>query len=62
MDQEKKYLKLLVTACECVLKELDRTMKTPTDSRRGQRIAQISNYLEMHKDQAKHFGLGLPLK
>jgi len=62
MSQEKKYLKQLVLACETAIDQLDIEMKKPASNERGKRIAVITNYLDLQKDQAKHFGLGLPLK
>ena len=61
-EQEyKKYLKNLVKQVELHLAEIDRIMKLPNSSQRGQLIAQSCNNLELIKDTAKHFGLGMKL-
>lgn len=57
----RKSLANLVVACEQSLEALDAEMQMPSTVKRGKRIAKISNYLELEKDRAKHFGLGKPL-
>ena len=59
---ERKYLKDLVIACEVALKEMDAIFAPgiiPTN--RGSLVAKSMNKLNCIKDEAKHFGLGLPL-
>ncbi len=53
-----KYLKDLVKAVTIFLGSLDAEMIQPSTLERGKNIAKISNYLEMEKDRARHFGLG----
>lgn len=55
----RKYLVSLVCVCEEVLRHLDAEMKKPSTVERGKRIAKICNHLELHKDLAKRFGLGV---
>lgn len=58
----RKHLKDLVGACQQVIVALDAEMAKPSDMERGKRIAKITNFLEMEKDRAHHFGLGKPLR
>jgi hypothetical protein len=55
-------LRALVATCESCLSALDREMKQPSNEQRGKRVAYICNQLELQKDMAKHFGLGMPLR
>jgi hypothetical protein len=59
--KEQKYLKELVTSAEHFIKNMDVIMQEPSTVERGKKIAQQLNALEMQKDQAKHFGLGIAL-
>lgn len=66
-DREvRRQLYSLVAQVEQCLTAIDKTMQGPSTSDRGKCIAQISNVLEMQKDMAKRFGLGItsskPLK
>ena len=54
----RKYLKFLVSAVTQSLGALEAEMRKPSTYERGSRIARISNFLEMEKDRARHFGLG----
>ena len=58
----KRYLKSLVTQVESHLEEIDKIMKLSDSHKRGGLIAHSCNNLDLVKDMAKHFGLGLPLK
>ena len=58
----RKHLRDLITTCEATIAALDTEMKKPSDVNRGKRIAALCNALEMQKDVAKHFGLGIPFK
>jgi hypothetical protein len=58
----KKYLRELTLATEQYIDQLDEVMKGPSTPERGKKIAHLTNALNMAKDQAKHFGLGLSLK
>jgi hypothetical protein len=58
----KKYLKELIYASEECIKALDRTVKLPAGYERGKIIARICGYLEMAKDQARYFGLGIDFR
>ena len=53
----KKYLRELTRAVTQALAALDAEMKKPSTNERGQRIAKISNFLELQNDLAKRFGL-----
>ena len=57
----KRCLLDLVTTVERYLTHLDKEMKQPSALERGQRIADLSNKLELSKDLAKRFGLGITL-
>lgn len=63
MDQTnkelKKYLKELVLQVETHLAELDKIMKPPEGNKRGELIALTCNNLDLKKDIAKRYGLGL---
>ena len=59
MNNEKKYLKQLVSQVELHLKEIDKIMKLPESNKRGRLIAQTCNNLDLIKDMAKRFGLGI---
>lgn len=67
MDKEDKkyrmYLINLVLSVETFLDSLDSEMSQPCSDyyKRGQRIARISNVLNLEKDRAKLFGLNIPL-
>lgn len=58
----KKHLTNLVKAAELYITRLDKVMKHPIGHMRGQGIARLTNDLNMAKDLAKHFGLGISLK
>ncbi|KKN72920.1 hypothetical protein LCGC14_0406240 [marine sediment metagenome] len=58
----KKYLKDLITQVEIHLTDIDKIMKLPESNKRGQLIAKSCNNLDLVKDMARHFGLGLPFK
>ena len=65
-DQKKirelrRHLKNLVMSVTGYLRQLDVAMKEPATVDRGRKIAQLSNALDMAKDEAAHFGLGIPL-
>jgi hypothetical protein len=61
-DRElREHLRGLVSVCESTLRLLDEEMKKPSDAERGKRIAAICNRLELQKDMAKRFGLGVGL-
>lgn len=62
MNEEKKYLKQLVAQVELHLAEIDKIMKLPESNRRGQLVAHSCNNLNITKDVAKRFGLGLDFK
>ena len=55
----RKYLRQLVTTVESTLAWIDDEMKKPSNVERGKRIAAYCNNLEMQKDLAKRFGLGV---
>ena len=59
MTEEKKYLKELVSQVELHLAEIDKIMKLPESGRRGELIGYTCNNLNLVKDRAKRFGLGL---
>jgi len=59
MNLEKKYLKDLVKQVETHLAEIDKIMKLPEGGKRGGLIAQSCNNLNLTKDIAKRYGLGL---
>ena len=59
MNDEKKYLKILVTQVELHLAEIDKIMELPESNKRGELIAHTCNNLNLVKDRAKRFGLGL---
>ena len=54
-----KYLTSLTNTVIEFLTELDRLMQRPSTIKRGRLIAQISNMLDFHNDQARYFGLGI---
>ena len=54
----RKHLRDLVTSTTSFLKHLDIEMRQPSTPERGSHIAKLSNFLEMAKDRARHFGLG----
>ena len=58
----KEYLQGLVSQVEVHLAEIDDIMKFQESNKRGKLIARSCNNLELFKDRAKHFGLGLSLK
>jgi hypothetical protein len=58
----KQYLRSLADATEAFLTRLDVLMRQPSTVERGREIARLCNALEMEKDRAWHFGLGLPFK
>lgn len=62
MTEEKKYLKELVAQVERHLLEIDKIMKLPESNKRGELIAQSCNNLNLKKDLAKRYGLGLDFK
>ena len=55
--EEYKYLVSLTTAVLQFLAALDEIMKGPSTEKRGQKIAKLSNALELANDQARYFGL-----
>ena len=55
----KKYLKSLIAQVELHLAEIDKIMKLPESDKRGKLIAQTCNNLDLIKDIAKRFGLGV---
>lgn len=57
----RKSLTSLVTAVEQYVARLDVVMKEPSNVERGKKIAALTNELDLAKDLAKHFGLGLSL-
>ena len=57
----KEYLGGLVSQVEVHLAEIDDIMKFQESNRRGKLVARSCNNLELSKDRAKHFGLGLDL-
>lgn len=56
-----RLIRDLVETAEAVITALDLEMQKPSDVERGRRVALICNTLELAKDRAKHFGLGLSL-
>ena len=58
----KRSLRDLANTTEQFLDQLDVLMRQPSTVERGRHVAKLCNVLEMEKDKAKHFGLGLPLK
>jgi len=60
--QLKKDLQDLVKAVEISISLIDAEMGKTSSCERGKRIAKIINDLEMEKDLAKHFGLGIEFK
>ena len=57
----KEYLQGLVSQVEVHLAEIDDIMKFQESNKRGKLVARSCNNLELSKDRAKHFGLGLDL-
>ena len=55
----RKHLKELTERVMYELGEIDREMRQPQSPERGNRIAAISNRLEMANDRARYFGLGI---
>ena len=62
MDECKKYLTELSNAVSCSIKLIDKEMQTPSTRKRGQKIAHITNQLELQNDIAIRFGLGYSFK
>ena len=59
-DKEiKRYFKELVSQVETHLAEIDKIMKLPESSKRGELIAHSCNNLNLQKDISKRYGLGL---
>jgi hypothetical protein len=58
----KKHLTEMVAATEIFISNIDTLMKQPSTPDRGKTIADQCNKMEMIKDCAKHFGLGIPFK
>jgi hypothetical protein len=58
----RKYLTALVETVEQYVRAIDAEMRGPSTVERGSRIARLTNALEMQKDSAKHFGLGIDLR
>lgn len=58
----KTTVKSLVSVIEQAVDGIDRLAKQPSTFDRGKGLAAIANYLEMAKDQAKHFALGKSLR
>lgn len=58
----RRYLRELVQVSEDVLTAIDKIMQEPSDAKRGARIAAACNALELQKDIAKRFGLGVKFK
>lgn len=58
----RKYLKALSTDVSGCVLALDSLPTMPASYDRGKAIARIANLLEMSKDRARHFGLGINLK
>ena len=65
MDKEdrelKKSLRTLSHSCFIFLRQLDEVMKGPSTPERGQKIAKLSNYLEMANDTVRRFALDMPI-
>ena len=57
----KEYLEGLISQVQIHLAEIDIIMKQSESNKRGKQIAYSCNKLELSKDRAKHFGLGLDL-
>lgn len=53
----RRELRALIARADWVLRELDRTMQGPSTEQRGQRIAAISNELDLQNQIAKRYGL-----
>lgn len=63
MDQNpQKAVRVLVEEIEAFLKNIDRAMNEPSNNERGRMIAMFCNALEMQKDIAKRFVLGMSLE
>lgn len=54
----RKWLKLLTRSVSAFIKLADDELSKPSDYKRGQRMAGWVNSLEIHNDEARHFGLG----
>lgn len=54
----KVHLTNLTRAVRRYLELMDQVVKETPSPERGQRMARLSNALEMANDQARHFGLG----
>ena len=61
-SKEYKYLKDLVVSLEHYIKNMDTIMELPSTSDRGKKIAEQLNSIDMQKDIAKRYGLGMSLK
>lgn len=55
----RKHLRDLVEVAERVVRAIDAEMRRPPSPERGARIAQCTNALELQKDMAERFGLGV---
>lgn len=55
----RRNLKDLVESVGVCLGALDAEMRTPSDAKRGQRVAAICNALDLAHDRAAHFGLDM---
>lgn len=55
--EAKRYLRLLIKSVEAYVKMVDAEMKKPSSVERGERIAELTNSLDMSKDIAKRFGV-----
>jgi len=51
-------LRALARAVSWALAQLDTVMQAPSSHQRGERIAGITNALDLANDKALHFGLG----
>lgn len=55
----RKHLRELIETADRVVRAIDAEMRRPPSPERGARIAQCTNALELQKDMAERFGLGV---
>ena len=55
----KGHLKTLVEEVTAFLSQIDAAMKGPAITERGQTVARLCNDLDVAKDRARFFGLGI---
>ena len=55
----KKALKDLIEVLEANIRHFDSVAKEPSSPQKGERLAAVMNNIELQKDLAKRFGLGI---